>query len=138
VTSDRIAELGAEDGDAFLPIEKLQLLDPVDGPAGSPELINRAPLASPALDRLPRVRAITVNTAHGDPRSIAAAVERFAPQVESMEGAAFMYACLVAGVPYAQVRAVSNVVERRNRAAWRIAEAVRVAAETGRGVIEGL
>ena len=32
-----------------------------------------------------------------------------------MEGAAFMYACLIHGVPFAQVRAVSNIVERRNR-----------------------
>ena len=32
-----------------------------------------------------------------------------------MEGAAFMYACLIQGVPFAQVRAVSNIVERRNR-----------------------
>ena len=38
-----------------------------------------------------------------------------------MEGAAFMYACLIAGVPFAQVRAVSNRVERRNRAAWDLA-----------------
>ena len=42
-----------------------------------------------------------------------------------MEGAAFMYACLVQGLPFAQVRAVSNVVERRNRGAWKMAEADR-------------
>jgi futalosine hydrolase len=42
-----------------------------------------------------------------------------------MEGAAFMYACLISGVPFAQVRAVSNIVERRNRAAWRMDEAIR-------------
>jgi futalosine hydrolase len=41
-----------------------------------------------------------------------------------MEGAAFMYACLVHGQRFAQVRAVSNVVERRNREAWKLAEAV--------------
>jgi futalosine hydrolase len=40
-----------------------------------------------------------------------------------MEGAAFMYSCLVAGVPFAQIRAVSNVVERRNRDGWKIDEA---------------
>jgi futalosine hydrolase len=51
-------------------------------------------------------------------------VERFQPQVESMEGAAFMYACLIYGVPFAQVRAVSNIVERRNRRAWKMDEAV--------------
>jgi futalosine hydrolase len=47
------------------------------------------------------------------------------PLVESMEGAAFMYACLIHDVPFAQVRAVSNVVERRNRATWKMDEAIR-------------
>jgi len=51
-------------------------------------------------------------------------VRRFAPQVESMEGAAFMYACLISGVPFAQVRAVSNIVEKRNREAWQMGEAI--------------
>jgi futalosine hydrolase len=42
-----------------------------------------------------------------------------------MEGAAFMYACLMHKVPFAQVRAVSNLVERRNRNSWRLAEAIQ-------------
>ena len=50
--------------------------------------------------------------------------ERFQPQVESMEGAAFMSACLMHEVQFAQVRAVSNIVERRNRGAWKMAEAI--------------
>jgi futalosine hydrolase len=41
-----------------------------------------------------------------------------------MEGAAFMYACLIHQIPFAEVRAVSNVVERRNRGAWKITEAI--------------
>ena len=41
-----------------------------------------------------------------------------------MEGAAFMQACLIHDVVFAQVRAVSNVVERRNRDAWKLAEAI--------------
>jgi futalosine hydrolase len=71
------------------------------------------------------VNGITVNTVHGDEGSIAEVVARCKPAVESMEGAAFMYACLVAGIPFAQVRAVSNRVERRNRDAWNIAGAVQ-------------
>ena len=47
------------------------------------------------------------------------------PQVESMEGAAFMSACLMHKVQFAQIRAVSNIVERRNREAWKMAEAIR-------------
>lgn len=59
-----------------------------------------------------------------------------APQVESMEGAAFMYACLLHGVPFAQVRAVSNRVERRNRAAWRLDEAIARLNEVAAALLE--
>jgi futalosine hydrolase len=124
VVRDRIAELGAEDGDRFLSIGELGLLDAGDAPFSREELVNGAPPRLAPLEGLPAVAGITVNTVHGEPRSIEAVVERFNPQVESMEGAAFMYACLIHSVPFAQVRAVSNVVERRNRTAWRLGQAI--------------
>ena len=123
VVSDRLSELGAEDGDGFLTIDDLGL--------GQQVIVNQMPPASDALRALPAVAGITVNTVHGQDRSIAGVLARIgsvAPlggPVETMEGAAFMYACGISGVPYAQVRAVSNVVERRNRAAWQIEKAVR-------------
>jgi futalosine hydrolase len=129
VVSDRLAELGAEDGDAFLPIESLQL--PSDH-----VVENTRPPANVALAWLPKVTGITVNTAHGNDSSIAAVVARWRPQVESMEGAAFMYACRMAEAPYAQVRAVSNVVERRNRTAWRMSDAVDALATAARAILQ--
>lgn len=128
VATDLVAELGAEDGDAFLPIEALGL--PSDH-----VVVNAHPPRAPALDALPAVRAVTVNTVHGEAASIAAVMQRFKPQVESMEGAAFMYACRLAGVPYAQIRAVSNVVERRNRAAWKVADAIDALAATASEIL---
>lgn len=124
VTTDRLADLGAEDGEAFLTVHDLQLLGEDEFPFTRGRLVNGAPPANAVLDQLPAGDAITVNTAHGHPATIARAVERYNPHVESMEGAAFMYACLVHGVPFVQVRAVSNVVERRNRAAWKMGEAI--------------
>jgi futalosine hydrolase len=94
-------------------------------------VVNANPPVNRVLSSLPVVDGITVNTVHGDTRSIARTIARYAPQVESMEGAAFMYASLINDVPFAQVRAVSNVVERRNRAAWRVLDAIdRLAVET--------
>jgi futalosine hydrolase len=119
VVSDRIAELGAEDHDAFLTIDELGLLRGDDV-----QLVNTTPPAVEALSRLPPVRGITVNTVHGRADSIAAIVERLHPQIETMEGAAFMYACRIAGVPFAQVRAVSNMVVPRDRGAWRMEQAI--------------
>jgi len=134
VTSDRIAELGAEDGDTFLSIDALHLL----GPDDRAEIINLNPPDSLVLHRLPAVRGITVNTVHGRESSIAEVVKRFRPQVESMEGAAFMYACAIEGVRYAQLRAVSNIVEKRNRQAWKLDEAVAALGEAALAVIEQL
>jgi futalosine hydrolase len=118
VVSDRLAELGAEDDDRFLTLEELQL-------PGESEFVNLAPPSNPELDQLLAVTGITVNTVHGSERSIADVTERFNPQVESMEGAAFMSACLIHKVAFAQVRAVSNFVERRNRESWKVADAIR-------------
>ena len=117
VVADRIAELGAEDDEAFLTMAELNL-------PGDYEFFNEQPPANDALRELPAVRAISVNTVHGNARSIAEVTARFKPQVESMEGAAFMCACQIGGIPFAQVRAVSNVVEQRNRGAWQMAEAI--------------
>jgi len=124
VTADALPELGAEDGETFLTIHDLRLLGEDEFPFRGGLLVNAAPPPNAALAALPPVRGITVNTVHGDPESIARVVERCRPDVESMEGAAFMYACLVHGVAFAQVRAVSNLVERRNRAAWKIGDAI--------------
>ena len=129
VVADRIAELGAEDGEAFLTLDELHL------PAES-AFANPAPPPIDALRALSAVSAITVNTVHGNERSIADVVERFKPQVESMEGAAFMSACLINGVAFAQVRAVSNLVERRNPAAWRLSGAIDSLATTTRRILE--
>jgi futalosine hydrolase len=136
VISDTIAELGAEDDDRFLSVHDLQLLGENEFPFEQGRLSNRTPPDNPVLRALPGVSAITVNTVHGNERSIARVGERFDPQVESMEGAAFMYACRIQGVPFAQVRAVSNVVERRNRDAWKLPEAIRNLADTALKILD--
>ena len=131
VVTDRIAELGAEDDDSFLSAAELNL--PCE-----PEFVNAAPPPNAALSRLPAVTGITVNTVHGNARSIAAVTRRFKPQVESMEGAAFMYACLIHDLPFAQVRAVSNVVEARKRDAWKMAEAIHNLGQTAIAILDHL
>jgi futalosine hydrolase len=118
VTADRLAELGAEDGHDFIPLEALGL-------TGATIIVNDRIPANLALRDLPSVSGITVNTVHGHEPTIAAVRDRLRPQVESMEGAAFAFACSLSGVPYAQVRAISNLVERRNRDAWRMDLAIR-------------
>ena len=118
--TDCIPELGAEDDEQFLTVQQLGLLGPDDPPFRGGKLVNPEVPPNRVIAGLRVVSGITVNTVHGNVRSIARVVERFAPDVESMEGAAFMYACLVSGARFAQVRAVSNMVEKRNRGAWKL------------------
>jgi futalosine hydrolase len=131
VVADRIAELGAEDHDHFLIIEELAL-------PGEHLFVNDAPPESAVLRALPTASGITVNTVHGRAQSIADVVRRWHPDVESMEGAAFMHACRIGGVRYAQIRAVSNVVEPRDRAAWKLDAAVAAVNRTALAIVEEL
>jgi futalosine hydrolase len=124
VNSDFFPELGAEDGDAFLSIHELQLLGENEAPFQRSRLFATAP-AFPQLKTFPQVNGITVNKVHGNAVSIEAVKNRWHPQTESMEGAAFFYACLTVSQPCIQLRAVSNRVERRNRDTWNLPLAIR-------------
>jgi futalosine hydrolase len=136
VTSDWLAELGAEDGERFLTIDELGLGGGPGDLDASSLMVNREPPSFAVLRRLPAVVGITVNTVHGHEASIAATVERLNPQVESMEGAAFMHACLIHEVPFAQLRAVSNMVERRNRETWKMPLAVSSVCNTALDLLD--
>jgi len=118
VTQDTFAELGAEDDKRFISIEKLGFGAGIFGPTSSINHFTKK-------INLIKGTAITVNTVHGNEDSIAKVVERLNPQLESMEGAAFFYACRELKVPCLQIRAVSNYVEKRNRDNWQIGLAVK-------------
>jgi futalosine hydrolase len=62
--------------------------------------------------------------------------QRFGALCESMEGAAAAHVCALHGVPFLEVRGVSNLVEDRNRSSWRIAEAAQAAQAVVRRLLE--
>lgn len=124
VVSEALPEMGAEADEAFLTLHDLKLLARDEFPFRDGRLMNTEPPSMAALQQLPKVHGITVNTVHGRESSIAEVQRRCEPQVETMEGAAFMYCCLIRRTPFAEIRAVSNVVETRNRAAWKLGEAI--------------
>ncbi len=74
---------------------------------------------------LQKAVAITVNTV-GDSLEIADMYKKkYNAQIESMEGAAFHYACLMEKIPFIQLRGISNRVGERRKAEWKMEEAVR-------------
>ena len=122
IVQDQFPEMGAEDGANFLSMLDLELIEVDEFPYQSGVLINEQEIWSLTY---PKVKSITVNKVHGSEERIAKTLERFKPQVESMEGAAFFYACKIARIPCLQIRSISNYVERRNKASWDILLAIK-------------
>jgi futalosine hydrolase len=73
---------------------------------------------------LPIARSVTVNRTLSDPASIDWVKQRYSPEVVNMEGASFFYTCLTHAVPFLELRAVSDMVGPRDRAAWDITGAI--------------
>lgn len=123
VRTDRFARMGAEDGEGFIDVFDIGLIQSDGLPFTNKALVNPLLKADYGL-ALPEVEALTVHTVTGSEATTRLLTEQYQCQLESMEGAAFHYVCLQEGVPFAQVRAVSNYVERRNRVAWKMEEAI--------------
>lgn len=117
IVQDHFSELGAEEEEKILTITEMGL-------DGKIEMFNETAINNTILNEIPKVCGITVNTVHGNEKSIEKVFNKFHPNAESMEGAAFMFACENEGIPYAQIRSVSNFVEKRNKANWNIPLAI--------------
>lgn len=125
VASERFGDLGVEEADGrFTDLFELGLAENDGSLFTGGQLLN--PGSSLHQGILPAVSGLTVNKVHGTSASIAAICRKYPDvQVESMEGAAFFQVCLSAGVPFMELRGISNYVEPRNREAWNIPLAIR-------------
>jgi futalosine hydrolase len=74
---------------------------------------------------LKKVRAITVNTVHGNNDTISKIRQRESPEIESMEGASVFKVCEEFNVSCIQIRSISNKVEKRNKDNWDLDLAIR-------------
>lgn len=122
ITEESLTEFGAQDGENFLSIFDLGLMDPDQFPYQNGRLINPLAVDSKTLKALPRVSGSTVDTIHErrtlSQRSGTMAGNRY--DVESMEGAAFLHGCLFMKLPCAQIRSISNYVEERDKSRWNV------------------
>ncbi|MEU6476218.1 futalosine hydrolase [Streptomyces sp. NPDC047017] len=126
VVADEItaADLGAETGDGFLPVTELGFGTVTHRP---PETLVRAIAAATgaATGTVLTVSTVTGTAARADalrgrhPRALA----------EAMEGFGVAEAAAAHGVPVLELRAVSNPVGPRDRAAWRIGDALTALTE---------
>jgi futalosine hydrolase len=48
----------------------------------------------------------------------------FDPAIESMEGAALHYVCLMENIPFLQIRSISNYIGERNKKKWDMMDSI--------------
>ncbi|RPD38867.1 futalosine hydrolase [Chitinophaga barathri] len=125
ITREVFGDLGAEDHGQFSDLFKIGLWRHDMHPFTHHYLINPLTLFPESLQPLPQMTGVTVNTVSGETATIENLKQLYNPDVESMEGAAFHYACLMEGIPFLQLRAVSNYVEIRDKSKWNIPLAVK-------------
>lgn len=123
VSTEQFGDLGIEQADGtFADLFEASLSDANTFPVLNGQLLNPQGLQA---DFLPAVKGITVSKVHGNEDTIARFRAKYPEaQVESMEGAAFFYSCLMGGIPFLEIRAISNYVEKRDRANWKMRESV--------------
>jgi futalosine hydrolase len=67
---------------------------------------------------------ITVNKITDDAGQVNELFDKFNPGIESMEGAALHYVCLMQNVGFLQLRSISNMVGERDKSKWAMKEAI--------------
>jgi futalosine hydrolase len=77
-----------------------------------------------SIIELPVVSAVTINEITTTATKVSIFKTKYKADIESMEGAAFHFVCIENNVPFIQLRAVSNYVGERDKANWKIKEAV--------------
>ncbi len=76
------------------------------------------------LLKMKTVTGITVNEITTRKERIKQLMKKYDPVTESMEGAALHYVCRSLGVPFLQMRAVSNYIGERDKSKWLIKESL--------------
>jgi futalosine hydrolase len=121
------ADLGAESPEGFIPVDALGMPAYLLGAAptlpADPALLDRLRAALPRAAVGP---ILTVSTVTGTAPSAATLTARHPRALaEAMEGYGVAVAATQAGLPFVELRTISNPVGPRDRAAWRLPEALR-------------
>lgn len=123
VKEEVLGDLGVQEQQQFRTVFDLNLTDPNAAPFSKSLLVN--PHASLLdLTGLPAVRGITINEISTDQTRISWYQQNMAPVVESMEGAALHFTCLNEGIPFLQIRSVSNDIGQRDKSKWDLRSAI--------------
>lgn len=123
VSEDTFGDIGINENESFKTLFETGLMNENDFPFTNGWLVNNN------IDfgkwNLPLAKAITINKITDDLLQIEKLQQKFLPDIESMEGAAFHYVCLHQKINFLQVRGISNRVGERDKAKWQMKSALQ-------------
>ncbi|RYG05770.1 MAG: futalosine hydrolase [Chitinophagaceae bacterium] len=122
VNRDRIADLGVEEEGTWKDVFDLNLADQ-DAPPFLNGWLNENDSVK-FFAGIPSASAISVNEITTRRERIQQLVAAYDPVLESMEGAAFHEVAMEFRLPFVQIRAVSNYIGERNKANWKMKDAI--------------
>jgi futalosine nucleosidase len=116
VEKDCIGDEGVVESGYFHSLFDLRLLEANESPWQNKYLINKHSLIKNCGLKL--VNSVTVNEISTSNYRIQYYRDELKVQLESMEGAALHYVCISEGIPFLQIRAISNYAGERNKEKW--------------------
>lgn len=122
VSQETVADQGVIETNRFKTIFDLKLVQKNKYPFSKGWLINKNSILKKS--HLRSVKGISVNEITTSLQKIKFYKQVFNPVIESMEGAALHYVCLMEKIPFIQLRSISNYVGERNKEKWNMKESV--------------
>jgi futalosine hydrolase len=136
VKEDTFADLGIEEKGNFKTLFDMGFMNINDFPFKNGLLVN--PHTFSQTNSLTCAKGITVNKIGDDHVQNKMVKEKFLPDIESMEGAAFHYVCLQQKINFFQIRSISNRVGERDKSKWKLKESIKNLNEELLKIIEKL
>jgi futalosine hydrolase len=123
VGNEMLGDTGVDENNVWKDVFDLNLVQPNTAP-----FIERM-LPNPWLQqynflKLPVVNSISINEITTSVKRKQQIAEKYNPFIESMEGAALHYTCRLQNIPFLQVRAISNYIGERDKANWKMKDAI--------------
>ena len=131
IVEEILGDFGVTDNENFKTVFEIGLLDKNTPPFKNGKLINpyNFEVAKNYVTHS-NIRSLTVCNVSGEMEQIKFRRAKFKAEVENMEGAGFFYVMLNEQIPFMEVRAISNIIEPRNKENWNILKALSSLQET--------
>jgi futalosine hydrolase len=122
IRQEAIADQSVIELDKLKTMFDLKLVPQDQYPFNKGWLLNKSEILKKV--RLRKVKGVSTNEITTSKQKVKFYKETFDPVVESMEGAALHYVCLMEKISFLQIRSVSNYIGERNKKNWNMKESI--------------